>query len=195
MLRVEEGAVMHIKAQQFENYVAQYKGLIITICLAMTKNYFDAEDLAQETFLAAYRGMERFDGKDPKAWLTTIAVNKCRDYLKSPVHKNLFLSESDMAIIADTGTAPEEQAEKNSSEALVRKLCGRLREPYRSVAQGYFCEGKKLSQMAKETGQRLRTLETRLYRSKKLLKVLWKEEQEDATADRSKRSCDTSGAS
>ena len=46
--------MMHIKAQ-FERYVAQYKGLVITVCLAMTKNYFDAEDLAQETFLSAYR--------------------------------------------------------------------------------------------------------------------------------------------
>ena len=169
--------VMHIKAQQFERYVTQYKSLIITICLTMTKNYFDAEDLAQETFLSAYRNFGRFDGKNPKAWLTTIAVNKCRDYLKSPAYKNLYLSDDDMALLADTDRTPEEQTEISSSEFLVRKLCGRLKEPYRSVAQCYFCEGKKLSQLAEETGQSPRTLETRLYRAKKLLKVLWKEEQ------------------
>lgn len=169
---------MHIKAQQFECYITQYKGLIITICLTMTKNYFDAEDLAQDTFLSAYRGFDAFDGKNPKAWLTAIAVNKCRDYIKSPANRNLFLSDEDMACIADTDITPEERAERNSSDSRVRRLCERLKEPYKSVAQCYFCEGKKLSQMAKETGQSLKTLETRLYRSKKLLKALWKEEQE-----------------
>ena len=168
---------MRIKARQFDRYVAQYKGLIVTICLRMTKNYFDAEDLAQETFLSAYRNLERFDGENPKAWLTTIAVNKCRDYLRSPAHQNQYLSDDDQAFLVDPDDTPEEQAEKNSSEFMVRKLCGRLKEPYKSVARCYFCEGKKLSQMAKETGQSLRTLETRLYRSKKLLKALWKEEQ------------------
>lgn len=168
---------MYIKVQQFERYVAQYKGLIITICLSMTKNYFDAEDLAQETFLSAYRNFGKFSGENPKAWLTKIAVNKCRDYLKSPAYKNLYLSDDDIAFIADSDITPEEHAEKDSSEFMVKRLCGRLKEPYRSVARCYFCEGKKLSQMAKETGQSLRTLETRLYRSKKLLKVLWKEEQ------------------
>ena len=158
--------------------MTQYKGLVVAVCLALTKNYFDAEDLAQETFLSAYRNIRTFDGKNPKAWLTTIAANRCRDYLKSPVHHNLRLSDDALACIADPGETPEGQAEKNSSEALVRKLCARLKEPYRSVAQCYFCKGKKLSEMAEETGLNLRTLETRLYRSKKLLKALWKEEQE-----------------
>lgn len=169
--------VMYIKVQQFERYVAQYKGLIITICLSMTKNYFDAEDLAQETFLSAYRNFGKFNGENPKAWLAKIAVNKCRDYLKSPACQNLYLSDDDIAFIADSDITPEEQAEKNSSEFMVKRLCERLKEPYRNVARCYFCEGKKLSEMAKETGQSLRTLETQLYRSKKLLKALWKEEQ------------------
>ncbi len=169
---------MDIKAQQFESYVTQYKGLILTICMAMTKNYFDAEDLAQETFLSAYRSFGKFDGRNPKAWLTAIAVNKCRDYMKSPAYRNLYLSDEDAELIADTDITPEERAEADSSEILVRRLCGRLKEPYRSVAQCYFCEGKKLSRMSEETGQSLKTLETRLYRSKRLLKALWKEEQD-----------------
>lgn len=169
--------MMHIKAQ-FERYVAQYKGLVITVCLAMTKNYFDAEDLAQETFISAYRSLGRFNGENPKAWLTAIAVNKCRDYLKSPARRNQHMSHKDMALLADPYGTPEERAEIDSSDGFIRKLCERLKDPYKSVALGYFCEGIKLSEMASETGQSLRTLETRLYRSKKLLKELWREEQQ-----------------
>ena len=179
----------------FESYVTQYKGLVITICLAMTKNYFDAEDLAQETFLAAYRNFGRFDGKNPKAWLTAIAVNKCRDYLRNPAYRNQSLSHEDTELLADSGATPEEHVERESSDSLVRRLCRRLKEPYRSVAEGYFCNGKKLSEMAAETGQSLRTLETRLYRSKKLLRTLWKEEQENEVHNQAKLPSVTADAS
>lgn len=162
--------------------MVQYKNLVITICFAMTKNYFDAEDLAQETFLSAFRSLGKFNGENPKAWLTAIAVNKCKDYIKSPFYKNRSLSEDDLTCIADTGLTPEQRTETRSSEMRVKSLCGRLKEPYRSVADGYFCKGKKLSQISRETGENLKTLETRLYRSKKLLKALWKEEQENERA-------------
>lgn len=168
--------VMRIKVQQFESTVARYQSLVFTICLKMTKNYFDAEDLAQETFLSAYRNWERFGGENPKAWLTTIAVNKCKDHLKSPVRKNLPLPDEDAALLRDPGGTPEERAEDQMAQGRVRRLCRRLREPYRSVAESYFCGDQKLSDLARETGQNLRTLETRLYRAKKLLKVLWEEE-------------------
>ena len=48
----------------------------------MTQNYFDAEDLAQDTFLAFYKALPEFDGENPGGFLTRIATNKCLDYLK-----------------------------------------------------------------------------------------------------------------
>lgn len=159
--------------------MAQYKGFVAAVCFSVTKNYFDAEDLAQETFLAACRNFGRFDGRNPEAWLAAIAVNKCRDFLRSPACRNVPLSDEDMELLADGDPTPEEHAERESSDLRVRSLCGRLKEPYRSVAEGYFCGGKKLSELAEETGQNLRTLETRLYRSKKLLRTLWKEDEEN----------------
>ncbi|WP_205703256.1 MULTISPECIES: RNA polymerase sigma factor [Acutalibacteraceae] len=169
--------MMRINEQQFERAVTQYQALVFSICLTMTKNYFDAEDLAQDTFVSAYRGWNGFDGKNPKGWLTAIAVNKCRDHLKSPARKNLPLAAEDAALLLDPDGTPEEQAEDRMSLSHVRRLCRRLREPYRSVAESYFCGEKKLSELARETGQNIRTLETRLYRAKKLLKALWEEEE------------------
>ena len=48
----------------------------------MTQNYFDAEDLTQETFLAVYKSLAEFDGVNPGGFITRIATNKCLDYLK-----------------------------------------------------------------------------------------------------------------
>ena len=167
---------MVIQKEQFANYIKQYERLIITICLSFTKNYFDAEDLAQQTFLSAYTNFGKFNGDNFKAWLTTIAANKCRDFLKSPARTISVLSDEDFEGLSDMGETPEDMFLKNDSSKKIYSLCEKLKEPYRAVAVNYFCEDIKLSDMAKATGQSLKTLQTHLYRSKKLLKVLWKEE-------------------
>ncbi|CAB1246361.1 ECF RNA polymerase sigma factor SigW [Clostridiaceae bacterium BL-3] len=167
---------MIIQENQFEKYIKQYEGLVITICFSFTKNYFDAEDIAQQTFLTAYEKLNKFDGKNFKAWVAKIAVNKCRDYIKSPVKKMEDLTCEDYKYIEDTKSSPEENMLNNYSDRKIYKLCSRLKEPYKTVAVNYFCKDIKLSDMAKDTGENLKTLQTRLYRSKKLLKILWKEE-------------------
>jgi len=167
---------MAIQKEQFADYIKQYERLIITICLAFTKNYFDAEDLAQQTFLSAYANFNKFDGVNFKAWLTTIATNKCKDFLKSPVRAINSLSHEEFEGLVDMGETPENTFLEKDSRDKVYSLCEKLKEPYRAVAVNYFCEDIKLSDMAKDTGQSLKTLQTHLYRSKKLLKVLWKEE-------------------
>lgn len=165
-----------IQREQFSSLVCQYQKLIFTICLSFTRNSFDAEDLAQETFLSAYKAYEAFDGSNPKAWLAAIAANKCRDYLKSPARRCESLTDADWALIEDGGTPPEESLVKKDAEVSVKALCARLKEPYRTTATRYFCDNVRLSELARDTGQNLKTLETQLYRAKKLLKALWREE-------------------
>ena len=57
----------------------------------------------------------------------------------------------------------------------VRAACEALREPYRSVAVEYFCEDMPLSQIAERTGEPLKTVQTRAYRAKKMLRENLKE--------------------
>lgn len=168
--------VVVIEKEQFVSCIKQYERLIITICLSFTKNYFDAEDLAQQTFLAAYENCENFDGENLKAWLTTIAANKCKDYLKNKARTTVSLSEEQYERLEDKEDSPEETVVKKNTMERIEGVCNKLKEPYRTVAISYFCRDIKLSHLAKETGQNIKTLETQLYRSKKLLKDLWKEE-------------------
>ncbi|MCJ7689350.1 MAG: sigma-70 family RNA polymerase sigma factor [Clostridiaceae bacterium] len=168
--------MMIIHKDQFSSYIKQYERLIITICLSFTKNYFDAEDLAQQTFLSAYTNYNKFDGVNFKAWLTTIATNKCKDFLKSPARRIDSLSYDEYECLKDKGETPEETVLEKHSREQIHGLCDKLKEPYKAEAINYFCENIKLKDMAKDTGQNLKTLQTHLYRAKKLLKVLWKED-------------------
>ncbi len=149
-----------------------YRSLVYSICLSFTKNPFDAEDLAQETFLAAYAKLSSFDGNNFKAWIATISANKCRDFLR----KQRETEPIDGQAIADPGASPERIVMEHLAQEHIYKLCKKLKEPYQTVAVAYFCEDQKLSDMAKMSGRNLKTLQTQLYRAKKHLARLWKEE-------------------
>ena len=168
--------VKEIHREQFANCIIKYERLIFTICYSFVRNYFDAENLAQETFLSAYRNIKKFDGENPKGWICTIAANKCRDFLKSTARSTISLSHEDFEYLEDGRDSPEEIALGRDMEERVQGLCSKLKEPYRTVAINYFCNGLKLSEVAASTGQNLKTMQMQLYRAKQLLRALWKEE-------------------
>lgn len=117
----------NIQKEQFADCIKLYGRLVFSVCLTFTGNTFDAEDLAQETFLAAYRNLDSFKGDKLKAYLTTIAANKCRDYLRRAERKNVPLSEEDAECIEDTRGSPEETVLQADSDERVHTLCRRLK--------------------------------------------------------------------
>ena len=86
------------------------------------------------------------------------------------------ISEVEFDSIKDKDGSPEDIVVKADADQRVRDLCLKLKEPYKTVSINYFCKNLKLSDVARDTGQNLKTLQTQLTRSKKLLKALWKEE-------------------
>lgn len=159
----------------FEQAIRDYSKLIFSICHSMTRDYFVAEDLTQDTFVAAYQHLASFRGGSVKAWLTTIAANKCRDYLKSAARRSVATPDEQLDVVADTDTPEQIVLERSSLEQL-QKACRGLKEPYQTVAFRYFCQETPLSAIAAETGQNLKTLQTQLYRAKGMLKKRWKED-------------------
>ena len=59
----------------FEQYVLPEVEVMLRVARAITRNTHDAEDIVQETLLRAYRAIDRFDGRHPRAGLLTILRN------------------------------------------------------------------------------------------------------------------------
>ena len=78
-----------IQTKRLEIALEQYERLIFSICYRMVGDYFDAQDVTQETFLTYYKVLERFNGQNEKAFLTKIATNKCLDFLKQKRRKEM----------------------------------------------------------------------------------------------------------
>jgi RNA polymerase sigma-70 factor (ECF subfamily) len=68
--------------EEFETLVRRHRGELRVHCYRMLGSLDEAEDLVQETFLRAWRGIDRFEGRcSPRAWLYRIATNACLDAL------------------------------------------------------------------------------------------------------------------
>jgi RNA polymerase sigma-70 factor (ECF subfamily) len=69
--------------EPFDELVWRNEVKIHDLCYKMVRNYDDAKDLAQETFIKAYRKINKFDGRSKfSTWLYRIAVNNCLNFLK-----------------------------------------------------------------------------------------------------------------
>lgn len=61
--------------EAFRRYVLPEVDVLLRVAMSTTRNAADAEDLVQDTLLRAYRAIDRFDGRHPRAWLLTILRN------------------------------------------------------------------------------------------------------------------------
>ncbi len=63
------------RKSSFQELVEPEIEVLLRVALTITSNQADAEHLVQETLLRAYRAIDRFDGRHPRAWLLTILRN------------------------------------------------------------------------------------------------------------------------
>ncbi|WP_343208153.1 RNA polymerase sigma factor [Anaerolentibacter hominis] len=168
-----------INAEQYlESLIDSYQNLIYTICYRMVNDYFEAEDLTQETFLAAYRNLAAFDRQHEKAWLIRIARNKCLDVLRRSGKREIIPSEEEFFLaVADQGESPEESVLNRQVQEELRTFCEELKPPYREVAVDYFCEELEPAVIARKRNKNLKTIQTQIYRAKDMLKKKYRKER------------------
>lgn len=155
--------------QYYEYLIDTYQNLVYSICFKIIRDYFEAEDLAQETFISAYKHLSTFDRQYEKAWLSRIATNKCLDFIKRadrqsiPTQDEYFLTQ----------TSKEKSPEENVLEVEIREQltqrCNNLKSPYREIALDYFYRELSATEIAANTGKNLKTVQTQIYRARALL--------------------------
>lgn len=152
--------------KEFEQLVRQHEKLIYTVCYQLTQNHHTAQDLTQETFLAAYRRIDACDPAHYRPWLTRIAVNKAKDYLKAAARR-----ETPTEVLPETAArdGPEELMLHTAAEEDLRKRIRALKEPYCAPAVLFFLEEKSIPEIAKTLQRPEKTVYTQLSRAKKIL--------------------------
>lgn len=158
--------------------IDQYSKLIFTVCFSFTGDRLDSEDLTQETFLSAYKKISTVRYDNIKAWLCSIAANKCRDYLRKHKKDREFLQTSENGLGQESSNM-EETAEFKEAAELLKNVISELKEPYRTVACCYYINNIPTAEIAKARNIPLKTLQTQLRRAKDMIRAGYKEAYKD----------------
>lgn len=162
--------------EAFRSLVEEYKNLVYAICLNVVHDEFEAENLTQETFLQVYKSLSRYEFRGFKAWLGRIALNKALDYKRAASRKRLNnISLAEIENVADDSPPVQEIIIREEEKALLEECLKRIPEHYGSLIRKYFQEHKSCRQIAQEENISIRTVETRLYRGKKILRRCFEE--------------------
>lgn len=167
-----------MKDQEFEQLVRQYEKLVFTVCYQLVRDYHEAQNLTQETFLSAYRHMDAYQGESYKPWLIRIASNKAKDYLKSAYFRRVDVTDEMESKVSGTEASAEELAVSSEMVRVIQQKILSLEEPYHKVAVLFFLHGLTPEEIAEKLDRPRKTVQTQLYRAKLKLQQFVKEEMQ-----------------
>lgn len=112
--------------QELIRLMDTYGSTLSSLCRMMLHDYHRAQDAVQETFIKAYRKISQIRTiQNEKAWLIRIAVNTCRDMMRTSWFRHI--AAVDLSELPEI-PAPETSAEDGAILELVRRLPAKERE-------------------------------------------------------------------
>ena len=184
----DRGLVERVQAGDvaaFEVLVRRYERWVFTLAFRMVGDRQEAEDLAQDVFLKAYRGLRGFRGASRfSTWLYAIASHHCLNYLASsaarlrreawdpdPVGDRGGDVPSVLDRLPDGGPGPDVIAENRDLRQTIQNELARLLEGHRLVLVLRDVQGMSYDEIAETLGIELGTVRSRLHRARTDLKA------------------------
>jgi RNA polymerase sigma-70 factor, ECF subfamily len=145
---------------------------VLQLVYSYVKNQTLAEDLTQDIFVKCYKSLDTFNGKSKlRTWLWRIAINHCKDFLRSWYNKNVIITDGKEPIYTGSVNMVEETVvQKDEDEKLIQAIM-MLPIKYREVIYLFYYEDLPIKEIADLNGTVDNTVKTRLRRAKELLKV------------------------
>jgi RNA polymerase sigma-70 factor (ECF subfamily) len=166
----------------FDKLVLIHKDRIFNLCYWFLQDYEEASDSAQEAFIKTFRGLKSFRFQAAfSTWLYRIAVNTCKNRLKSSEYRQRkrTLSLDNPGVngrtnpfmeIRDTSPSPMQELEKEERRMLIQKGIASLPSKQRAVLVLRDIQGLSYEEICRITGLNLGTVKSRLSRARLDLK-------------------------
>jgi len=159
------------EARAFEELVITYQHRVFGVALRMLRNSTEAEDVAQEVFLRAHRGIAAFKGEAKlSTWLHTIAARLCLNRLAGGPRGLEVRSEGALERLAQPGADPSAAVERSELEAALHRAVADLPDDGRIVVVLRDFEGLSYDEIAAALDLPLGTVRSRLHRARTDLK-------------------------
>src|SRR5262249_23654681 len=166
----------------FERMVREYQDRLYSFAHRLSGNAEDAEEIAQDAFVRAYRAMrtypaQRIRALSLKAWLYRITLNVARNRMRGKRHVHVSIDERDGDGRArwepedDPESRPDTRFEVRRRRADLATLVAGLPDRYRSALILRYMEGLKLEEVASVLNQPLGTVKSNVHRAVNALRV------------------------
>jgi RNA polymerase sigma-70 factor (ECF subfamily) len=165
--------------QAFADLVDRHKGRVYRTLFQVVGNDQDAQDLSQEVFLKVYRSLAGYRGDAAfTTWMHRLTLNLAFDWLRARKRRPLTVplepppdpEERPVREIASPDDSPEDLALQADRRKQLHKAIQELPDDYREVVLLHHFHHLSYSQIAQRLDAPVRTIETRLYRARLLLK-------------------------
>jgi RNA polymerase sigma-70 factor (ECF subfamily) len=154
----------------FRVLVEREQGVVYRACLRILGRPHDAEDVAQESFVTAYRSLGSYRGDGPLGgWLLRIATRQA--YRRLGQRRDTAELDPDISLGAP-GSDPLAITLAGERQRAVRLAVAALGEPYREVVALRFFGEMSLDEIAASTRRPLNTVKTHLRRGLERLRPL-----------------------
>ena len=153
----------------FADLMREYYPFVYTIVIGSVNNTHDAEEVVQDTFLSAYRGLTQLEDTTKfKSWLAEIARNCARQWLRKQRGETIPLNEVSERIL-QTEDSPDEQLTRQEQRELIRRTMETLPQKDRDIAHAFYLEGVSYDELIRAHGLSYNAMALRLFRIKRKL--------------------------
>ena len=171
------------QARRFERVVMPHLDSAYNLARWLTRNDADAQDVAQEAMLRAFKYFGRFDGQNARAWLLKIVRNTCFTWLDEnrsragtvPLEDNLDAVDRDASALElnarGLGRSPELLVGEMRESQRLDALIGALPAAYREVIVMRELDDLSYREIADITGMPVGTVMSRLARARQILQT------------------------
>ena len=154
--------------ERFADVVLPQVDVMMRVALSLTRSTSDAEDLVQDTMLRAFRAVERFDGRYPRAWLLTIMRNAHLNSIRR--RRPELLLDPDVAGSKLETTSYADSAESvvidETFDAVVELAYRSLSDDFREVVTLVDVHGMTYAEAAVAMDSPVGTVMSRLHRAR-----------------------------
>lgn len=166
------GLVLKGEQKPFSILVDRYQHFVFTIAMRFADNREEAEEIAQDVFVKAYRSLAGFNGKSKfSTWLYAITHHTCLSHLRKRKAAtvsvdanpaiNAFLSANERA---------SDKSDVNSTRIFLNDAIGQLDSQDAEIITLFYQGEQSLEEIAIITGQATNNVKVRLFRARQRLK-------------------------
>ena len=157
-------------AHAFEQLVTAYRNQVFRLALRMCGNEADADEVAQEAFLSAWKGLPNFRGESRfSTWLYQLTTHAAIDLMRRE-KRQAAAEDIDEITTADDGPSPQQQVERTETQREIRSALMQLPEEYRQVLLLRFMQELSYEEIGRALKLPVGTVKSRLNRAKAQLK-------------------------